>query len=429
MLGKALHLLEKAKELERKEKEGIKVGKQNPYRKAWGLQKDGDLWEIAWAAILKRGAASQTIRKVKGHATKADIVEGKSNEEDKKGNDKADANADIGVQMIRGKGLVALAKWTADRHGRYILFMRRIQHFVAAVLKAEKDIRANRNKTNKSILGYDPTKWIKTIPKIRNGGEERRRHVRLEMARPARGQHRFKHCHGLYLDIHQFLRDREWAAADNEGDTSGSTWIELFVLFDITAARTQRGQHIKDIGAKVRADARNKKKEAAQRRKQGDASACVKPSLDEELKRFKAIVRHIGRHETGQEHAGWFDMERRANLRRLGDLAVVGNQPAIMATVRMSDAEKAKVTRCIMLQKIGSDAKCMKRYDELVQQQDGTTEEGVETMLIKFGRIATGCTVRWKREMAETQEQDEQGPRKLKKRSHKKRRRTRRRRR
>ena len=232
------------------------------------------------------------------------------------------------------------------------------------------------------------------------------------MARPARGQHRFTYCDGLYLDIHNFLKEREWAAADKEGDTSGITWIELFVLFDITAARTQRGQHIKDSGAKKRADARNKKKEAAQRRST-NANACVKPSLDEELKRFKAIVRHIGKHETGQEHAGWFDMERRSNLRRLGDLAVVGNQPAIMATVRMTEAEKAKVTRCIMLQKTGSDDKCMKRYDELVQQQetglDGTTEE---TMLIKFGRIAAGCTVRWKREMAEMHERDKHEERK-----------------
>ena len=128
-------------------------------------------------------------------------MEGISNEEDKNGNDKADANADIGVQMLKNKGLVTLAKWTADRHQSYIRFMRRIQHFVAAVLKAEKDIRANRNKTNKSMLGYDPMKWIKTNPKIRNGGDGRRRHVRLEMARPARGQHRFKYCDGLYLDI------------------------------------------------------------------------------------------------------------------------------------------------------------------------------------------------------------------------------------
>ena len=76
MLGKALYLVRKAKEVEQKEKEGEKVNKQNPYRKAWGLQKDGDLWEVAWLAIIKRGASNQTIRKVKGHATSADIVEG-----------------------------------------------------------------------------------------------------------------------------------------------------------------------------------------------------------------------------------------------------------------------------------------------------------------------------------------------------------------
>ena len=182
--------------------EGGKGNKRNPYRKAWGLQKDGDLWGLAWEAILKRGPTSQTLRKVKGHATVADIAEGRSNEEDKDGNDKADANADIGVQMLKGKGLVTLAKWIAERHQSYIRFMRRIQHFVAAVLTAVKEIRANKNKTAKSILGYDPTKWIKTSPKIRNGGEESATFGKLEMARPAGGQHRFMFCDGLYLDIH-----------------------------------------------------------------------------------------------------------------------------------------------------------------------------------------------------------------------------------
>ena len=74
MLGEALRLLQKAKETEQKEEEGKKVDKQNPYTKPWGLQKDGDLWEVAWLAILRRGARNQTIRKVKGHATSLDIA-------------------------------------------------------------------------------------------------------------------------------------------------------------------------------------------------------------------------------------------------------------------------------------------------------------------------------------------------------------------
>ena len=50
-----------------------------------GVQTDGDLWEQAWLAILKRGAANQTLRKVKGHATQEDIEAGRSTPEDKKG--------------------------------------------------------------------------------------------------------------------------------------------------------------------------------------------------------------------------------------------------------------------------------------------------------------------------------------------------------
>ena len=88
------------------------------------MQKDGDLWELAWLAILKRGASSQLIRKAKGHATSLDIAEGRSNEKDREGNDKADANADVGVRMINGKGLVTLAKWIAVRHQDYVKFMR-----------------------------------------------------------------------------------------------------------------------------------------------------------------------------------------------------------------------------------------------------------------------------------------------------------------
>ena len=50
-----------------------------------GLQKDGGLWEQAWKAVLKRGAASQDLRKVKGHATDEDVEAGISTAADKIG--------------------------------------------------------------------------------------------------------------------------------------------------------------------------------------------------------------------------------------------------------------------------------------------------------------------------------------------------------
>ena len=67
---------------------------RNPFRKAWGLQTDGDLWEQAWLAVLKRGANNQDLRQIKGHATDKHIQEGKATREDKIGNDKSDELAD-----------------------------------------------------------------------------------------------------------------------------------------------------------------------------------------------------------------------------------------------------------------------------------------------------------------------------------------------
>ena len=90
-----------------------------------GLQKDGDLWELAWQAILKRGASNQRIRKVKGHATLQDVEKGVSTKEDRQGNNKADEIADTGVMMVNGKGLVKLGAWLASRHQDYIQFMKK----------------------------------------------------------------------------------------------------------------------------------------------------------------------------------------------------------------------------------------------------------------------------------------------------------------
>ena len=396
MLGKALHLLQLAQHIEEKEEAGIKVEKQNPLKKVWGLQRDGDLWELAWQAILTRGANNKRLRKVKGHATEIDIAEGRSNNKDQHGNDKADKLADEGVRMVKGKGLVCLGKWTADRHKDYVQFMRRMQLMVANVLIAEKEARANKLKAEKAIRGYDPTKWLKTKAKIRNEGDKEATYEKHNMPRPVLGLHKFKFCNGLYTDVHRFLQERTWAHIETEGMTSGTTWLEIFILFDVTGARSEKGQHIKNEAAAERATARRKKQKTTQT-KGHLTSAVVRPSLDEELKRFKAIVRHIAKHEMQEDQGNKFEMEKRAQLKRLAPLGVVGSQPAIKGWVKMTPAEQEKVARSIMLQKLGADVKCTKRYDELKQQQSQGTKHDEETMLIKYSRIALGSTIKWTR--------------------------------
>ena len=87
------------------------------------MQTDGDLWQVAWEAVIVRGSCNHDVRWVRGHATKEDIRQGRSSSREKEANDRSDTNADKGVEMVAGEGMVALAKWAADRHDGYIRFM------------------------------------------------------------------------------------------------------------------------------------------------------------------------------------------------------------------------------------------------------------------------------------------------------------------
>ena len=132
-------------------KQGEKATTNNPFKKAWGLQTEGDLWQQAWYAVVKRGSRNQSLRKVKGHATMEDIQKGISNADDKKGNDKSDEQADEGVESIQGRGLVKLASWVANRHDKYGTFMKRVHKFIAGVLIAEKERRAKDEQVCKVV--------------------------------------------------------------------------------------------------------------------------------------------------------------------------------------------------------------------------------------------------------------------------------------
>ena len=220
------------------------------------------------------------------------------------------------------------------------------------------------------------------------------------------GVHRYMYCKGLYRDIHKFFANRSWTPTAEQSTISGVTWLELFVLFDVSGARTSKGDHIKDPKARKRADARNKKRSKLQGGRTTIGNAIVQPSLDEELKRSKAIVRHIAKREVDKDQGRWFLMEARAKFRRLGPLAVWGNQPAIAAHVQMTKEEVGSVTESIPKQKIGHNPKAMKRYGEMMQRRrsheeeskvEGATTEAIQQrevndcdnkILLKYARIA-----------------------------------------
>ena len=143
MLTKALQMLKVAKE--RTTTSSMTPNAiRNPFGKEWGLQRDGDLWKVAWQAIGLRGYDGQDPRKVKGHATNEDINEGRSNPKDKAGNDYADELADDGVLGIGGAGLVRMGKWLAERMQDCQNLMARMHRMIATVLETEKGERETR---------------------------------------------------------------------------------------------------------------------------------------------------------------------------------------------------------------------------------------------------------------------------------------------
>ena len=124
--------------------------------------------------------------------------------------------------------------------------------------------------------------------------------------------------------------------------------------------------------------------------------AVTKPKLDEEIKLFKAIVRHIFRHEVRNGKAKWFRMDSRANLRRLGNLGVSGHQPALMLFCHMTREEKDIITEAILKQKVANNRKA----DAVYAEHLGKIRDNVpsDTIILRIARIAYGSTVKWKRE-------------------------------
>ena len=137
----------------------------------------------------------------------------------------------------------------------------------------------------------------------------------------------------------------------------------------------------------------------------------VKPTLDEELKKFKAIIRQIMRHEATDEQAKWFTMEARNKLRRLAKLGITAHQPGVAAYCKTSEEERLKITESLLIQKVGSSPKATKLYYDMKargneakrqqqecqeDQDEGRQAQNLNTP-VRYAKIAYGATVRWKR--------------------------------
>ena len=122
-----------------------------------------------------------------------------------------------------------------------------------------------------------------------------------------------------------------------------------------------------------------------------------KPTLDEELKTFKAIVRHITKYEIEPKAVRWFTADNRPSIRRLSNLGISGHQPAIAAYCKMTRDEKGKVTDAIMKQKVANNPKAEK---QLAEHRERSKQDQESKVIIRITRVATGASVRWQRKLS-----------------------------
>ena len=225
------------------------------------------------------------ITKVKGHATKDDVAKGLATPKDKDGNDEADDCATKGVESI---GIKDATNWLDKRHNRNKALMDRIHVMIIKVIQKETEVQTGKIEARNFIAGYDETKFVKTDGRIKGPEMFQGPAKRLQLKPPVQGNHKLAKVQELYEDVSHFLADQSWRTPTDDTRASGTTWLELFILFDTTGARSEGGSHIRDAEAKERAEKRrsNNKNENVKIKREGEHTAAVKPTLDNEIRTF-----------------------------------------------------------------------------------------------------------------------------------------------
>lgn len=107
------------------------------------------------------------------------------------------------------------------------------------------------------------------------------------------------------------------------------------------------------------------KEQRRQSKRYEGGNATVKPTLDEELAKFKAIARHIAKHEANHQQADWFKAGSRTKPRRLASLGILSHQPTVVAYCKVTDKERETIIESLLMQKAGSNPESMRMFKEM----------------------------------------------------------------
>ena len=240
---------------------------------------------------------------------------------------------------------------------------------IIAMLKAEKEERETRKKTNDVISGYGNGKFIKADGKIKGQQTFTKQSCRIDVQKPVRGKHKLEKYQSMYEDVNAFIAAQAWREPDEQTVASGSTWIEMFTLFDMDGYRRTSSRHRKNEQAAKRTEERTAKDKHEQgkkdqRRRRRKENAESRPSMGEELNHFKRIFKHVVRQDIGMDKAEIFKADYKQHFKRLRNLGIIGHQAAISGNLEMDPITTEEVEKAIYQQKAGCTAKDLKAYKE-----------------------------------------------------------------
>ena len=108
---------------------------------------------------------------------------------------------------------------------------------IIKVLQKEKEVRTGRAEERNFVNGYDDAKFVKTDGSIKAQLAFEGPSRPLQLQPPAKGNHRLAKVQFMYEDVSRFLTDQTWRKPKEETKASGTTWLELFILFDYMGYR------------------------------------------------------------------------------------------------------------------------------------------------------------------------------------------------
>ena len=210
--------------------------RQSPWKKCWGLMKDGDLWQLFAEHVRAKNPESVKLTKVKGHATNDMVREQLVRFDDMHGNNESDAAAEQGATLVR-PAVKHFAKFYQKRHQNYSKLMAKIPNFIVKVKKADKERRKQKAKEENPLNNKEKEK-IK-LPRTLLYEHEMHETMQIKLRRPRRQDYANEDEWKEAARACNYLTHTRWnkGKEETEAGIPGTTWLELYIHYKLHDAK------------------------------------------------------------------------------------------------------------------------------------------------------------------------------------------------